>query len=72
MDITSADGACVAKAVAVVDRAVQHVGDGFYAAMRVHGEAADGAFEWIIESEMIEEQEWVVFVARARRDGAPQ
>jgi len=39
--------------------------------VRVHGEAADGAFEWIIESEMIEEQEWVVLIARAGGDGAP-
>jgi hypothetical protein len=37
----------------------------------MHGEAADRAFEWIIESKMIEEQKGIVLIARARRDGAP-
>ncbi len=56
----------------MVDGAFEHVGDGFNAAMRVRGEAAAGAFERIVESKMVEEQEWIVFVAGTRRDGALQ
>ena len=52
--------------------ALEHVGDGFDAAMRVHGEAADGTFDGIVEGEVVEEQEGIELVADARRNGSAQ
>lgn len=72
LDVAFGDGAHVAEAVAVADGAFEHVGDGFDAAMRVRGEAAEGSFERVVEGEVVEEQEGVEFVAGVRTEGAPQ
>jgi len=50
----------------------EHVGDGFDAAVRMVGEAAQGTFKLIGEGEVVEEQEGVGLVADARGDGAKQ
>ena len=69
LHIAGTDEARVAKAVAVMRGALEHVGDGFDAAVRMVREAADGTFEGIVEGEMVEEQEGIELVADARRDG---
>jgi len=40
--------------------------------MRVHGEAAQGTFNRIIEGEVIEEQEGIEEIRFVRRDGTTQ
>ena len=40
--------------------------------MRMHRKAADGPFDRVIECEMVEKQEGIVFVADARRNRAAQ
>ena len=72
LHITGTDETLVAKAVAVGGGTFEHVSDGFDAAVRMIGEAAQGSFERIVEGEVVEEQEGVEFVADARRDGAAQ
>lgn len=52
--------------------AFEHIGDGFDAAVRVHGEATDRPFDGIVEGEMVEEQEGIELVADARRDRAAE
>ena len=52
--------------------ALKHVGDGFDAAVRVVGEAADGTFDGIVEGEVVKEQEGIEQVADARRNGTAQ
>ncbi len=72
LHIAGTDETLVAEAVAVTGGAFEHVGDGLDAAVRVIGEAAEGTFERIVEGEMVEEQEGIVFVADARRNRAAQ
>ena len=67
----------IAQAVAVIDRAFEHVGHGLNAAVRVHRKTADRAFQRIVEGEMIEKQERVErssrlgAIERRRRTPAP-
>jgi hypothetical protein len=68
LHVAGADGAHVLQAVAVADGAFQHIGDGLDAAVRVGGEAADGALVGIVEGEMVEEQEGVELIGAARRN----
>ncbi len=56
----------------MIDRAFEHVGDGFNAAMRMRRKAAAGAFKRIVEGKMVKEQKGIVFVALAWGDGALQ
>lgn len=72
LHVARADQAGVAKAVTVVGGTLEHIRDGFYASMRVHGEAADGTFDGVVERKVIEEQEGIEFIAGTRRDGASQ
>ena len=52
--------------------ALEHVGDGFDAAMRMIREAAHWSFKRVVEGEVIEEQEGIGLVADARGYGAKQ
>lgn len=72
LHIAGTYNAFVAEAVAVGGGALEHVGDCFDTAVRVHGEAADGTFERVVEGEVVEEQEGVELVAGFRRDRAEQ
>ena len=72
LHVAGTDSACVAEAIAVRGGAFEHVGDGFDAAMRMVGEAAQGTFERVVEGEVIEEQEGIGLVADARGYGAKQ
>lgn len=63
LHVAGTDRAFVAEAVAVGGGAFEHIGDGFDAAMRMIREAAQRAFEGIVEGEVVEEQEWVEQVA---------
>ena len=70
LHIAGTDQAGVAEAVAMTGGAFEHVGDGFDAAVRVVGEAADGTFDGIVEGEVVEEQKGIEQVADPRRNGA--
>jgi hypothetical protein len=65
-EIRRADVIFVAKTVAVGGGAFEHIGDGFDTAVRMIGEAADGAFERLVEGEVVEE------VAGLGSEGAKQ
>src|SRR5271157_327500 len=69
LHVARTDGAFVAEAVAMMRGAFEHVGDGFDAAVRMHGKAADGAFDGIVEGEVIEEQKGIEEIGFVRRDG---
>lgn len=68
LNITLSNRACVAETVTMSDGAFEHVSDGFNAAVRVRGKATAGTFKWIVEGEMIEEQERIKFIAGMRTE----
>src|SRR5688572_22458709 len=72
LHIARTDEARIAETVTMTRGAVEHVGDGFDAAMWVVGEAADGSFDGIVESKVVKQQERIEQVANTRRDGATQ
>src|SRR6266508_2136396 len=72
LHITGTDQTGVTETIAVMRGAFEHISDRFNATMRVHGEAADGTLNRIIEGEVIEKQEGIKFVANARRNGTAQ
>ena len=72
LHVAGTDEAFIAETVAVGSGAFEHVGDGFDAAVRMVGEAAQGALERVVEGEVIEEQKGVKLVAGFGRDGTQQ
>jgi len=72
LHVTWTDNALITKAVAVSGGAFKHIGDRLDAAVRMHREATNRPFDRIVESEVVEEQEWIVFIADPRSNGAAQ
>lgn len=72
LHVSGADKTLVAQAVPMVRGTLKHVRDGLDAAVRMIRETAQRPFEGIIEGEMVEEQEWIIFVADPRCKGAAQ
>ncbi|MEJ2266867.1 MAG: hypothetical protein P8X95_25770 [Anaerolineales bacterium] len=72
LHVAGADDAHVADAVAVADVALQHVGDGFNAAVGMGGKANRGAFDGIVESKMVKQEKGVEGVGPAGPKGAQQ
>jgi len=68
LHVTGTDETCVAEAIAVGGGTFEHVGDGFDAAMRMIGEAAQRTLKRIVEGEVVEEQEGVEQVAGFRSE----
>src|SRR5437867_10857165 len=58
LHVPGAERAAVAQAVAVVDRAGEDVGDGFYPAMRVPGEPREVVLR-VLVAEVVQQQERV-------------
>ena len=71
LHVAGLDHACVAQAVAVRDRADQHVGDRLDAAMRVHREAGH-VVGGIVGAEVIEQQERIGKIQAAAGEAALQ
>ena len=71
LHVAGAQRAAVAQAVAVVDRAGEHVGDGLDAAVRVPGEARLVVGRPVV-AEVVEQQERVVLAGVAEAEGAAQ
>ena len=71
LDVARPDDARVAQAVAVVDLAAQHVGDGLHAAVRVPGEPGQ-VVRGAVRAEVVEQQERVEALGRIEPDGAVQ
>ncbi len=71
LHVAGGDGAAVAHAVAVLDGAGQHVGDGLDAAMRMPGKAGEVILGNVV-AEIVEEQEGIEVggVAEAETRGA--
>ena len=61
--------AAVAEAVAVLDRAGEHVSDGFDAAMRMPGEAGEIVLR-VVVAEIVEQQERIELGGVAEAEGA--
>jgi len=68
LHVAGTDDTGITETVAMGGGAIDHVGDGFDAAVRMGGEAADGTFERVIEGEVVEEQEGIVQVACPRTE----
>ena len=71
LHVAGAEGAFVAEAVAVFDRAVEHVGDCLDAAMRMPGEAGEVVLRTII-AEIVEQQKRIGLGGVAEAEGAAQ
>jgi len=71
LDVAGRDGAMVSHAVAVLDGAGQHVGDGFNAAMRVPREACQVILRNVV-AEIVEQQERVEVRCVAEAERAAQ
>ena len=72
LHISGTDHARVTQTVPVARIALEHVRDGFDAAMRVRRKTDDGTLDGVIESEVIEKQERVHGVGTAWAKRAPQ
>ena len=71
LHVAGAEGAFVAEAVAVVDRAVEHVGDRLDAAMRMPGKAGEVVLRTIV-AEIVEQQKRIGLGGVAEAEGAAQ
>ena len=71
LHVAGAERAAVAEAVAVLDRAGQHVGDGLDAAVRMPGKAGEVVVGTVV-AEIVEQQERVELAGVAEAEGAPQ
>ena len=71
LHVAGAERAAVAQAVAVLDRAGQHVGDGLDAAVRVPGEAGEVVLRALV-AEIVEQQERIELGGVAEAEGAAQ
>ncbi len=71
LHVAGPDHAGVPEAVPVLDPAVEHVGDRFDSAVRVHGESGDVVVR-ALRAEVIEEEERVEMVKGRCRDAAPE
>ena len=71
LHVAGAELAAVAEAVAVLDVAGQHVGDGLDAAMRMPGKAG-AVFVGTVVAEIVEQQERIEFGGVAEAEGAAQ
>lgn len=72
LHVAGADEALVAQTVTMVRGALEHVGYRLDAPVRMVRETAQGPFEGIVEGEMVEEQERIIFVTDPWRKGATQ
>ena len=63
--------AAIAEAVAVIDRAREHVGDGLDAAMRMPGEAGE-IFVGVVVAEIVEQEERIELLRVAEPEAALQ
>ena len=71
LHVAGAEVAAVAQAVAVLDVAGQHIGDGLDAAVRVPGKAG-AVLVGTVVAEIVEQQEGVEFRGVAEAEGAPK
>ena len=71
LDIAGAERAAIAEAVAVIDRARQHVGDGLDAAVRMPGESSLELLRSIV-AEVVEQQERIEVARVAEAEGAAE
>ena len=69
LDVAGAELAAVAEAVAVLDRAGQHIGDGLDAAMRVPREAGEKVLRPVV-AEIVEQQEGIEVAGLPETEGA--
>ncbi len=69
LDVAGAEPAAIAEAVAVLDRAGEHIGDGLDAAMRMPGEAGEVVLGPVV-AEIVEEQERIELGGLAEAEGA--
>jgi hypothetical protein len=71
LDIARGHLACVPEAVAVLDRASQHIRDGLDAAMRMPGKTFQVICR-IIVAKVIQQQKWIKILGLAEAEGALQ
>ena len=71
LDVAGGDGAVVAHAVAVLDGAGEHVGDGLDAAMRMPGEAGEVVLGDVV-AEVVEQEERIEVGGVAEAEGAAE
>jgi hypothetical protein len=62
LHIPGSDQSSIAQTITVVHGALQHIGYGLDSPVGMHREASNGAFNGVIESKVIEEQEWVEWI----------
>jgi len=71
LHVAGAERAAIAKTVAVLDRAREHIGDGLDAAMRMPGETGEIIGRPIV-AEIIEQQERIGLLGVAKTESAAQ